>query len=298
LNHIESQPNDWPELASLFDFMKPNPRNRILAAVALVLGVAPQLLGVTYIDMTQDQNAAAHLNGGHFIYSTGQTVSGTGTYGTFVTIDGIDGVNEGYNSGTDTLMPDVGASQTTALQFSQLQVPSNNPIEGVNYFSFGMDIQESDNRLSLDELEIWVRITDLTDASTYNNLALSPDSRKVYDMDAGVDGDVSLLLNDLFASAGSGKSDLLFLIPQFQMTNGSGPTNMFIFFYYKVGEAGTIGGTNYGEGATFEEWQTVSGLTFLKVPEPSTYAAIGGVGFAIGAAMWRRARQNKQASKA
>ncbi|MFM8357860.1 MAG: PEP-CTERM sorting domain-containing protein [Verrucomicrobiota bacterium] len=234
------------------------------------------------------------------------TVSGTGVYNTFLAFGDDPGDGdlsvEGFNSGSNSLMPEVNDAKTFALLGSSLTTVQNLLDPSAVLYGFGADINEPASQgrafISVDQLQIWVRPAaagDIDPANTYSALSTATGAVKVWDLDAG--GDKSVLFNYLLASSGSGRSDLLFILPE-SVIQASVPTfapdaNWSVYLFARMGDTGTSFDVtrDYGEnGGGFEEWQTVGNLVLL--PEPGTYAAIGVVGLAA-VGVWRRSRRSK-----
>jgi len=269
---------------------------------AIYLAASAALAGAARAQFAYDltiPNVSAQINyNGHtafFFLQTSESATGTGVYNTFVQLqDGndADSAEHGYN-GSSPRMPDVGSSgqSNKLVQFSDLTVPSNNPVNGVTYWSVGLDINESgsDEFISLDKFQVYIRSSPLANHNSL--LSLTSGATLVYDMDQGSLGNASILMNYLLSSSGSGRADLLVLLPQ-SITNGiSGINSSWYFYLYtELGSYGSIGSSNFGAAAGFEEWQTVSGLSFFPppiVPEAGTWAALGFGGLALGY-VWRR----------
>lgn len=230
---------------------------------------------------------AVTVNGAVFFQDTSDSVSGTGVYNTFYRVSaGQSGIEEGYNTGIASRMPDVSNTPNLAIRLNNLTVPLNNPIMGVSYYSFGLDINEPNNPnrlLSVDNVEVWISATQLTIANTYAALA-SGGAQRIYSLDQFEDSEI--LTDYSISSSGSGRSDMLFLVPQtlFPTTLGT-EANYFIYLFSRFGSKGGAWAAESG----FEEWQTVAGLNFTFVPEAHTWAA--GICLAgLAGAAWMRRR--------
>lgn len=264
-----------------------NRRSFVSGAIGVIAlaGLSSSVSAQVSYDLTT--GGAAEVNDAFFFHQTSASASGTGVYNTFYRVSaGQTGIEEGYNTGIASRMPDVSNTPNLAIRLADLTVPVNNPILGVSYYSFGLDINEPNNParlLSMDNVEVWVSGTQLTTANTYAALA-SGGAQRIYSLDEFVDGEV--LLDYVVSSSGSGRADMIFLIPQtlFPATVG-GEANYFIYLYSRFGSKGGLWQAESG----FEEWQTVSGLSFTIVPEAHTWAA--GISLAgLAGAAWMRRR--------
>ncbi|HTH48689.1 MAG TPA: hypothetical protein VMB21_14345 [Candidatus Limnocylindria bacterium] len=247
----------------------------------LATGTAALGQTATPIDLTS--GGSAQIGGAYFFPGQSSAVAGSGTFGSVVRIQ-ANGSEQGYNSGSSPVMPDV--KNGVNFRFGDFRVPANpgGMVNGVAYYSFSLDINEGNapgnNLLSLDKLQFFVRTSDFSGsgadtANSYANLANS--ATKVYDMDATSDN--TLLLNNTLVGGGSSSVDLVMLVPQslFAAYGGSA-TNVFL--YYQMGALGTYSSQTWTSDGGFEEWAAVSGLTFTipaVVPEPGTVGAVGGV---------------------
>jgi hypothetical protein len=290
---------------------------KAVTALALAFAATPPTFSQTSYDLTSSINYSALVNGAYFFNRTSSSASGTGVFNTFLAVqdkptglggDGFFEEEDGYNA-TDSddpilgdpdapLMPEVDDAKTRGLTVGALTSPVNNPVDSISYWSFGLDINESADSIganarhliSLDKLEIYVSPTPLTDASTYGNLTAG--ATKIYDLDGGEDREV--LLNYLYASSGSGESDMIFMLPQSATNSVSGVNaNWYFYLYSQFGAKGGL----YGAEAGFEEWQQVSGLNLIPppiIPEAHTAAAGLLVVSAFGLQAWRRRQGQPQ----
>lgn len=232
---------------------------------------------------------AVVVNGAVFFAATSLSVStpsGTGVYNAFYKLNTNQAIEEGYNTGIKSAMPHVAQTPNLCIRLNNLTVPANNPIPGVNYYSFGLDINEPNNPnrlLSVDNVEVWISATQLNPANTYAALA-SGGAQRIYSLDQFEDSEI--LTDYSISGGGSGRADMLFLVPQtlFPATLG-GKANYYIYLYSRFGGKGGVWSNNQG----FEEWQTVAGLNFTFVPEAHTWAA--GICLAgLAGAAWMRRR--------
>ena len=155
---------------------------------------------------------------------------------------------------------DEDASKTQSITLGDVPITIDN---GVAYYQFNLDVNDSGSLLSLDEVEIY--LSSSPDPGDYQDPGF-PGATLVYDLDAGEDN--SIILNSGLSS-GSGTSDmsLLFPVSSFDL-NGNGTLDeeidLNLIFY---SEFGLVEGVDSG----FEEWNlvdldagtsTITGLKF------------------------------------
>lgn len=266
---------------------------RLLLATGILILASEASAAQFVYDLSQiSQPPASAKIGGAYIFSiTPTTSTGTGIYNTFLAIQG-NVIESGFNSDLPTLMPDVDDSKTSDILVSNLSTAT---VSGINYYSFGLDINEGSGGgsefLSIDRLQVWVRSTPLTSADTEAALTGSG-ATKVWDLDALTDSTV--LLNYLISGSGSGAADVEFLLPQTLIDNVAGlDPSWNVYLFTTLGAAGTIDGNNFEANAGFEEWQKVDGFTFTtpaEVPEPGTVAAIWALTGLAGLGAWKHRR--------
>jgi hypothetical protein len=256
-------------------------RVAVAAGVAL-LGLRGAAAQATTVDLTS--NLGGTLNGAVFLQFDPMNGSGAGSgnIDAFVRYDATTEIKRGYNvdvaSQADFQYDEVHGQFTHSLLLSAVPVVQ---FEGTAYREFVFDINEtggSGSLLSLDDIDIF-----LADAG---DLLVHPTfpggtTTLVYDMDAGdltnyvrIDGNI--------AGAGSGKFDMLLLVPD-SLFASVDPSLDHVILYSQVGAEGSF----LGNDAGFEEW----GLSMVGgvVPEPGTFSlvAIGLVSLAVSR---RRAR--------
>ena len=298
--------------ASTFRFL-----NRSIAATALILASAPQAFAAVTYDLTSPSNSVL-IQGVYFFQEGSTNATGSGVFNAFQNTQagGLGGTQIGFNSdasGGNLYLDTKSASKEVFVDGAPVvsgpddlseSVPANNPIGGINYYAVALDINQNAASgggflLSLDRLELWVHSASVADPNTEANLAGAANSRMVWSMDGnhtGGDGiDKEILFNYLTVSSGSGRSDMYFLVPQSLIT---GPESTYRFTLLSSFGAK---GADYVANDGFEEWALVEGLSFNippVVPEPSTYAAIGGLAAMFGAHGWSRVRRARRAAPA
>lgn len=262
------------------------------AIFLLCLPLAAQ--GATMIDYTAP--GVAYGVNGATIYTLAPpySSSGSGTFGGYLKVLGNTPVITGISTDSATVMTDVSASQTSALPYATLADGTHNvTINGTgNYLSFGLDLNEpanADSFVSIDVVNIYHSSVSTLTASSLSNFLTGNGSNAptlVWSMDAGSEGDVTLLV-DATLTAGSGQANMGFAIPSSVFSNF---TSGYFYIYYSEGSAGVLNGNDYGNAGGFEEFGLISGQgnintslmtdvtpVTIPVPEPST-AVLGGLG--------------------
>lgn len=217
--------------------------------ITALLAVQAASAKADMIDLTW-AGASGQVNGARFIQYTTDDPAGSGVLQSFVR--GQDNGDETAINVLDPLEFDTKPGAfTRSLQISDVPTVS---MDGELYAEFILDINEpnspSGRYLSLDELKLHVE--DSGSLSGYP-ASFGP---AVYDLDDGADNWIKL---DDTLSAGSGKIDMLALIPRSLF----GPDDSkYIYLYF------TCGLNESAEGG-FEEW-AVGGDASVFVPEPAT----------------------------
>jgi hypothetical protein len=177
---------------------------------------------------------------GMLITTAGALSTGTGIFPAFVQLQGQNAnstTEEGYNPANPPV-DDTGASATFNHPIQVKDIPTET-IGDVTYFVFRLDLNEpndgSAGLATLDSLKLFYD-------ATGNALATADGSptgaTPLYDMDGGVNRDISIVLADW--SSGSGHGDYVFKIP----VNVTLDPNAFIYLFSSFSNA---------EGG-FEEW--------------------------------------------
>jgi hypothetical protein len=237
----------------------------------------------TTIDLSSNLNGA--LNGAVFLQFDpyNGAGAGSGNIDSFVRYDGPGqrpgmppGVKEGYNvdvaSSSDFQYDELWGQFTHSLVLDDVPVVQ---FGGTAYREFVFDINEtggSGSVLSLDTVEVY-----LADRGNLLGDPTFPPGNVAslgYDMDAG---DISnfVLLDGAVSGSGSGKFDMLLLVPE-AFFAGADPSD-YVILYSKVGGEGGLLGNDDG----YNEWSVsmVGGV----IPEPGTFSlvALGLVSLAV-----------------
>jgi len=208
----------------------------ILAATAVIFGGS---LMVSAAGLEKDLRATGSLtiNGGIFQEFQLDSSTGTGTFHPFLHVSatgqGAD-VVEGYSTDYEPPQYDETAQWTHALPLADLPIVQEG---GIYYREFVLDSNQSGSPsgrlLTWEDLELY---------QTNNNLiqpyptafGIPGTSPKIWDLDAGGEGDVYITFNGLFSS-GSGDGDVRILIPDSVFSH----SYTYVIAYVKFGDPAT-----------------------------------------------------------
>lgn len=228
--------------------------------------------------------AAFAETGGDAKFSTTQFgSSGTGVIDSFLRVQN-DGVEDGHNTGSSTLLNDEkSGSFTTNLQLNQVQIVT---LSGQTYYQFLLDInQTGDSLLALNNVQICTAASaNLTATDT------CPGTLK-YSFGTFGSGTDWILLDAGFSGSGSGKADLFMYVP----TSALGPQgSTYVYLFSQFGlanHAGTSKNDVYGDSNDgFEEWAVERCFpNCAATPEPGSWILLG-TGILGLAALVRRSR--------
>lgn len=232
-------------------------------AVGLMAGLSPLLsspASAVTVDLTT-AGASGTANGARFVQiAPGPT--GTGYIDPFVRVQASP-VEEGYNSSTRPVMPDVNTDHnyTHDLRLGDVPVVS---LDSGNYYQFMLDINEPNGQnerwLSLHEIEIYLSSSPLANASTY--AALTSSAVKAWDLDGAGDSVVELNYN---LNHGSGSGDMFMYIPVDTLGRDG---SQYLTLYSAFGNPNTS-----ADG--FEEWCVIKGPS--TVPDASSSVMLLGM---------------------
>jgi hypothetical protein len=225
----------------------------------------------TTIDLTS-AGASGTLDGnpgGIATFLQGATLSGTGVFPAFVQIAGNNLIHDAYNT-TVNNVNDNGASSVFNHEIRLSDIPIFT-LGGVSYYSFFLDINESDTAtdryLSLDKLTV---LTSTTANQSTEELPTAIGTITRWDMGAGD----NIILN-YSLEPGSGRADMEFLVRVSDFA-GALPTD-FVYLYSRFGALGVdpagLPPGNYNNSDGFEEWSL--GRSNTVVPEPNALVLLG-----------------------
>jgi len=201
---------------------------------------------------------------GMVITTAGALSTGSGIFPAFVQLQGQNNdlddnpnTETGYNPATPPV-DDSGGSGTFNHPIQVSQIPTEtDPITGVTYFVFRLDLNEPNNGTTaglatLNSLKLYFDGTGTAGPTASG----TPDgATPLYDMDAGVNGDISIVLADW--SSGSGHGDYVFKIPV-DMTVLTPDSFIYLFSSFSNAQGG------------FEEWALGTAPPSPPPPPPPT----------------------------
>ena len=225
-----------------------------------------------YIDMTT-AGATVDYYGANF--SQGQTVpAGTGVFDSFLRIQ-AQGVEQGYNTSGDPVpFDDKKDPHTHNLQLNQL---AETTINGGNYYTFGLDINETSgggkSGLSLDVLKIYTSPVGSQTTTDVNSLGTLR-----YNLDAH--GDTYVMMDTKAGKPGSGASDLRVFINANAFAGAK--ASDYVYLYSQFGNHAAAdggfeewGATMQAEGVPPAGGNVPSGGNVAAVPEPNIGIMLG-----------------------
>ena len=201
---------------------------------------------------------------GMVITTAGALSTGSGIFPSFVQLQGQNNdlddnpnTETGYNPANPPV-DDSGSSGTFNHPIQVSQIPTEtDPITGVTYFVFRLDLNEPNNGTTaglatLNSLKLYFDGTGTAGATASG----TPDgATPLYDMDTGVNGDISIVLADW--SSGSGHGDYVFKIPV-DMTLLTPDSFIYLFSSFSNAQGG------------FEEWALGTAPPSPPPPPPPT----------------------------
>jgi hypothetical protein len=219
--------------------------------------------------------AVVTANGAIFAQTDVQP-TGTGVIDPFLTIQRT-GTEQGFNTDGKFQFDEKRMSYTNALPLNSLQAVT---INGVDYYKFLLDINESNNTpnslLSLDKVQLYLGNTDSPTAFVKSGdfAGFKTPSTLVYNLDGAGDKTVEL---DYSLGHGSGSGDMYMYVQKsaFDAANNATGYN-YVYLYSAFGDPN-------GSNAGFEEWAAQTGSNGgggnpKGVPAPPGLV-LAGVGF-------------------
>ncbi len=240
---------------------------------SLALGLSAHAIEV---DLTT-AGSSGSANGGFFQQISPQS-TGTGVIDPFLRIQ-ANGTESGFNNNVNAFtLDDIakgGQNYNHDIQLSAVPVVN---VGGTLYYQFLLDINQNSgadhNLLSMYQMQIWLKDSPITTFAgakgVYSDLTGSG-AVKVWDLDAGADGDSFVQMNyDL--NPGSGAGDVFANIPVSALGTD---LSKFVYLYSAFGVPSA---SNDG----FEEWATLGPAT--GVPDGgTTVLLLGAVLAGLGA---------------
>lgn len=214
----------------------------LIATAAISAAVASTFAGATTVDLTTAGSSGA-INGAQFFQYSADLPTGTGNFGTFLTIQ-QNGTEAGYNT-DGTLEFNTQVNHTSAIQLKDIPL--------VNGFrQFALDINETASKtnplLSLDEVRLFT-----TSDKNLTGYSFGSNATEVYNMDAG--GDNWVKLDYSLSGSGSGRADMLMYVPDSYFTAAGATGNTYVVLYSQFGLQGNDS-NGLGSSAGFEEWSS------------------------------------------
>jgi len=197
---------------------------------------------------TATNGTSTTTNGGVFTVATDNTGSGTGAFNPFLRTNnnGNTVVESGFNTDASGVLDNIGGIWTHSVKLSDLTTIT---YLGDHYVRLFLDLGEPGAQekplLSMLELELWVN--NIPNDNNYSNGL----GTKVWDLDAGINGDTTLNLDYQILSGGNGKYDIVALFDASLFAAYS--PNDYFYLYNKFGKE-TNSPQEYASEGTFEEW--------------------------------------------
>jgi len=259
-----------------------------LALVAFVLTqFNVPVMGQPTVDLTS-YDSSGTINDAIFLQFT-LGASGSGLIDSFVRMQNASSdVVKGYNTDGTLEFDTKSGTFTHALQLGAVPIAT---LGTTKYREFLLDINEAGgdkSKLSLDDLKIHLANSDVL--TGYPDPATSPFGTfgdPVYDLDAGT-VDNWILLDMNLSGSGSGKLDMIALIPDNNFKDSTGAyLGNWVYLYSKFGESET---SAYPNTSGFEEWAvSIDGpMTTQIIPAPGAIM-LSSIGMSI--VSWLRRRR-------
>ena len=238
-------------------------RHARLTAIPIALLLAALPAEGSIVDLTGGGTASGVVNDA--IFQFGNVGDGSGSIDPFVVLRAT-GTESGYNTGASSPPFDTKAGPwTTDLLLSDIPIIT---LDGIDYFEFILDVNESGNRnksfISLDDVKIFTSSTgsqDTTDIFALGDLR--------YDLDFGGD---SAVLMDANMTSGNAQVDMTTFVPVSAFAGASATD--YVYFYSEFGTTGSFGGNNYQTEGGFEQWAVQISATTVFIPSPGALALL------------------------
>jgi len=261
----------------------------VVGVVALMLGAAAVALAliednggthdITVTDTSGDETADLGFATVRYIGSdSDNSSSGTGIFDPFLRIQGAPS-EEGYNTDGTTEFQTKTGKWTKAILASAIPVVDcGGDLAGTDCWELFVDINESNRAtyVSLNEVEVWLTTDQFItgyDTEGETGFTGQTGTTQVYDFT----GDI--LINDV--NQGSGRGDLLFLIPVQEFESGD-----WFVLYSEWGTTAGLApdGNTWGSEGGFEEWKVrkAPNVSIVKTADPAGPVSAGSdIGFDI-----------------
>ena len=232
----------------------------LLSAVDLTTGIATTTSFTDAVHFTPVDAVAPNGTNGMIFTTAGAESTGTGVFPAFVELNSP--ANSSTESGYNPANPPIDNTGSSAVFNHPIQV-KNLDVETINnqqYYVFRLDANEPNDAkdaagtLVLNSLKLFY---DSTGTATPDVNGLPTGATLLYDMDGGLNGDISITLTDW--SSGSGHGDYIVSIP----VSAHLDPNTYIYLYSSFSDA--TGG--------FEEWALGPNAP-PPPPPPTPHAAL------------------------
>jgi len=248
----------------------------VIAVVALCFAANSARADFTINLTAAGSSDTTHGNGGLF-YQADPHPTGSGFIDSFVRVGSNDPTEKGYNTDGQLEFDTKGGAFTHSLLLSSLGVTN---IGGTDYYKFMLDINQTKASPILSINDIQIFLGDSGSLSGFGTTAFTNHAYKVYDVDGGSSGNVTVNL-DYSLNSGSGGGDMALYI---RAANFTGP-NQYVYLYSSFGVPNS---NNDG----YEEWWAQSGTgghVLNPVPAPaSALLLLTGVPSLALTRVWRR----------
>jgi uncharacterized repeat protein (TIGR01451 family) len=227
----------------------------LVAAVALAISDSGSF-SVVVADSSESRTADLGNATVEYIGSDSDTQSsGTGIFDPFVRLQGSP-TEAGYNTDGTTEFQTKTGKWTKAILASAIPVVDcGGDLAGTDCWELFVDINEGNNakHVSLNVVEVWLT-TDQFITGYDDGFA---DATLVYDFSG------EILIHDV--NQGSGRGDLLYLIPVQEFESGD-----WFVLYSEWGTTGTLDGISYKSEGGFEEWKVrkAPNVSIVKTANP------------------------------
>lgn len=234
-------------------------KKKIVSFLTLPMLAGTASASISYF--TFDSPGVAHGVNGATILTLAAPFSstGTGTFGGYLKLLTNDPVVSGISTSSNSVMPQVGASQTSSITRAELMASATQLNGGGSFIPFVLDLNEPntvDSFLSIETFRIYHASTGSLSATSLADF-LSGGPTLVWDMDSA--GEVTLLVDE-DTSAGSGQGNMMIAVPSsnFNQTDG------FYYVFAEMGLEGDLSTRDYGNKGGFEEIGLMTGFTNLN----------------------------------
>jgi len=171
--------------------------------------------------------------------------TGTGNFAPFLRVQN-NPTEQGYNTNAAITPDNFDAKQGTWTHAIRLNDIPITAVNGTAYRVFLIDLNESQQYISLDSLKIYTSSVDNLTGYTGSGFSSGPSTLR-YDLDSGIDRTIGLTDGH---SSGSGGGDYALLVPYSSLPNDS--TNPYVYLDTKFGHEGTLD-ANWDSDGGFEE---------------------------------------------